>query len=137
MWLFARRSGDGSHNTVPSVISGTMSSTLTPASAWRRRGLPSRESRGIEERKIHRGRAIRQPLGDETARRGGMLEAMATETHGEKQALDAGGPPDDGVIVRRQRTEPRPAAPDAGLPDEGQPMQRLLDGFFDLGPVDR
>src|SRR6266550_1147030 len=85
------------------------------------------EARGVEQREIEGWLAFHQPLGDVASRRRRVLEAVAAETDGEEEALDAGSPADDRVIIGRQRPEPGPAPGHARLLDDGQAMERLLD----------
>src|SRR5215475_14455449 len=90
------------------------------------------ESAGVEEREVHRRLPIHDPFGDHTAGHGRMLEAVAAEADGEKESLDAGRGSDDGVIIRSERAQPRPAAGNLGALDDGQPMHRVRHGSSTL-----
>src|SRR5262245_31013214 len=63
------------------------------------------ESRGIEQREVHRRSALGQPLGHEASRRRRMLKPVTAEAHGQEEALDTRSPPDDRVIVGCQRPQ--------------------------------
>src|SRR5437667_11717548 len=93
------------------------------------------EARGVEQREIEGGLAFHQPLGDVASRRRRVLEAVAAETDGEEEALDAGSPADDRVIIGRQRPEPGPAPGHARLLDDGEARERLLHRLLHSGPV--
>ena len=66
-----------------------------------------------------------------------MLEAMAAEADRLEEAFDAGRPPDDRVIVGRERPEPGPAAGDARVTDDRHALDRLLHRVLDLAGVHR
>src|SRR5215470_15846458 len=89
----------------------------------------------VEQREVHRGFPVHDPLGDHTAGHGGMLEAMAAEADGEEEALHAGGGADDGVIVGSQRPESCPAAGDLGALEQRHAMNGLGHGLVELAPV--
>src|SRR5438445_319851 len=65
-----------------------------------------REAAGVEEREIHRRRAVHDPVRDVSPGGGRVLEAVAAEAHGEEEALHAGRPADDGVVVVPLRRSP-------------------------------
>src|SRR5262249_34207092 len=67
----------------------------------------------VEQREIERRLAVEQPLGDVAAGRRRVLEAVAAEADGHEEALDTRSPPDDRVIVGRQRSQAGPAAGDS------------------------
>src|ERR1700730_1818445 len=95
------------------------------------------EPGGIEQREVHRGLAVHDPLGHHAAGHGGMLEAVAAEADSKEEPLHAGGGADDGVIVGRERPQPRPAARDFGALEQGQAMHGLGHGLVELAPVHR
>src|SRR5215831_10160801 len=82
-----------------------------------RSGRAACEPRRLEERQVHRWRAFSQPLGDEAARRRGVLKAVAAEADREEESFGARRPADDRVIVGRQRAQAGPAAGDARFLD--------------------
>src|SRR5207245_2657805 len=83
----------------------------------------------------HRRRAVHDPVRDVSPGGGRVLEAVAAEAHGEEEALHAGCPADDGVVVGRERTQARPAAGDRRLLEDGHASDGLRDRLLDLGPV--
>src|SRR5438132_2607023 len=100
-------------------------------------GARAAESPGIEERQIQRRLAVEQPFRDVATGRGRVLEAVAAEPDRHEEALDARRPPDDRVIVGRERPEPGPAAGDASVADDGHALDRLLHRLLDLAGVHR
>src|SRR2546428_9770615 len=76
-------------------------------------GCRTVEPARIEQRGVERRLAVEQPFGHVAAGGGRVLEAVAAESDGQEEALDARRPPDDGVVVRRERSEAGPAAGDA------------------------
>src|SRR4029078_9837625 len=64
-------------------------------------------------------------------------KAVPAEATRDEEPPHAGRPADDGVIVRRERTQPGPAAGDARLLDDRDAVQRLLDGLADARAVHR
>src|SRR5947208_16441063 len=95
------------------------------------------EAAGIEERQVERGLAVEQPLADVAAGGGRVLEAVTAEADGDEEAFHAGRPPDDRVVVGRQRPQARPAAGDPRLLDDRNAVQRLLHRLVDARAVDR
>src|SRR5436853_7218845 len=119
------RSGFGSRTYARLLSVGSF--VVRGALTHRRASGATSETRGIEDRHVHRRAAVEQPLGDEAARRRRMLEAVAAEADREEKALDARRPADDRVVVGGQRPKARPAAGDARALEDRQPMHRLLD----------
>ncbi len=70
---------------------------------------PSAEAAGIEQREIHGRPAVDDPLGDQAAGGGRVLEAVPPPADGQEEALDARRPADDRVVVRRERAGDRPS----------------------------
>src|SRR5262249_8527920 len=89
----------------------------------------------VEQREVHRGLPVHDPLGDHAAGHGRMLEAMAAEADGEEEALHAGGGADDGVIVGSQRPEACPAAGGLGALAPGHPLNAPRHRPLQLSPV--
>src|SRR5207247_6832282 len=100
-------------------------------------GPPRRESRGIEQREIHRRLAVDDPVGDVAAGRRRVLEAVAAEADGEEEAFDAGRPADDRVVVGGERAQSRPAAGDLRRLEHGHAVHRLVHGLVETAPVHR
>src|SRR2546426_964303 len=98
-----------------------------------RAGEPTR----IEEREIERRLAVEQPFRHVAAGGRRMLKPMATEPDRQEEALDARRPPDDGVVVRRERSEAGPAAGDTRVADDRQTLDRLLHRLLHFAPVHR
>ena len=88
-------------------------------------GAAGGEAPGVEEREVHRRRAVEKPLRDQAAGGRRVLEAVAAEAHGQEEALDAGRRADDRVVVGGQRPEPGPAARDARALQDRQPVDGL------------
>src|SRR5580765_7973275 len=61
----------------------------------RQQRRPAAEAGGVEEREVHGRPAVDDPLGDQAARRGRVLEAVPAPADGEKEALDPGRPADN------------------------------------------
>src|SRR5215831_11232386 len=93
------------------------------------------EPGGVEQREIHRGLAVHDPLGDHAAGHRGVLEAVAAESHGEEEPLHAGGRADDGVIVGSERPQTRPAAGDLRPLEQGEAVDGLGHRLVALAPV--
>src|SRR5215475_11731501 len=93
------------------------------------------EPGGVEQREIHRGPAVHDPLGDHAAGHRGVLEAVSAESHGEEEPLYAGGGADDGVIVGGEWPQTRPAAGDLRPLEQGEAMDGLGHGLVELAPV--
>src|SRR5262245_19244737 len=74
------------------------------------RSAPARgETIRIEDGHVDRRASVEQPLRHEPARGRRMLEAVATEADGEEEPFDARRPPDDRVLVGRERAQPGPS----------------------------
>src|SRR5262245_12646394 len=66
-----------------------------------------------------------------------MLESVTAEADGQEEALHAWRPANDGVVIRRERAQSRPASGDPGLLDDGHAVHGFLDGLSHPGPVHR
>src|SRR2546428_11287152 len=132
-----RRSPRSLSTPMPSRVSARVRALLRVGASVMLPSTAPREAAGIEEREVEGGLAVREPLGDIPAGGGRVLEAVAAEAEGEEDALDAGRPADDRVVVGRERPEARPAAGDPRVLEDRQAMDRLLHRVLDLPPVHR
>src|SRR5437879_6177692 len=63
------------------------------------------EPGGIEQREVHRGLPVQDPLGHHAAGHGGVLEAVAAEADGEEETVHTWRGAEDGVVVGRERAQ--------------------------------
>ena len=96
-------------------VSGQLTPRPEPSSRLlaRQRGRPAAEAGRDRRARDPWTAGRRDPLGDEAARRGRVLEAVPAPADGQEEALDARRPADDRVVVGCEGAEPCPPSGDA------------------------